>query len=199
MADRKGGLERRPRPERRAARDFERTRRRREPGRDGRFFLHGSVATLERDRASRQLSLRVTVPACVMQSVTPVLLGSGLLDSYELHGPLSAWIPSVAEEGFADAAIEADPGVASRVNSALQECARQSLEVFRAAAEVLKFPGDAVPVLPMGTYVRFRYRCGADALGEALSKLVPMREAGIPELRFALASALAEALAEWDH
>jgi hypothetical protein len=156
-----------------------------------RFFSHGEVSLVEEDPVAEQLSLQVVLPACVMQAVTPQLLGAGFIDCYEVREPLAAWIPTVSDAGF----LSGDPSVCSSVNAGMRAAARASLEAFAAAGRSLRFPGDALPLLPMGTYVRFRLRCAAGDLAAQLPSM--SGAAGVAELRYALASALAQALARW--
>lgn len=143
------------------------------------------------DRSSRQAQFSVTAPACVLQAALPQLLSSGLIEGYEVARPLAAWVPTVADEGFAPG----DPGVPARVNAAAREAARASLDLFRRSSGHMLFPGDLVPILPMGTYVTFRLRCRLDDLVPSLPAMVPA--AGVAELRFALAAAAAAVYRRW--
>lgn len=156
-----------------------------------RFFSHGEVSVLEEDRASGQAVLSVVLPACVMQAVTPQLLAAGLIDAYEVRRPLAAWVPTVDDSGFRSD----DPSVCSSVNAGLAAAARASMEAYAAAEPSLRFPGDALPVLPMGTYVRFRIRCAVDALTVAVEGMG--RTAGVAELRHAFARVVAVLLVKW--
>jgi hypothetical protein len=156
-----------------------------------RFFQHGEVSVLEEDRGSGQAVLSVVLPACVMQAVTPQLLAAGLVDSYEVRRPLAAWVPTVEDSGFRSD----DPTVCSFVNAGLRAAARASLEAFAAAEPSLRFPGDALPILPMGTYVRFRIRCSVDALTVAVEGMG--RSAGVSELKHAFARVVSVLLVRW--
>lgn len=156
-----------------------------------RFFSHGEVSVIEEDRASGQVVLSVVLPACVMQAVTPQLLGAGLIDSYELRRPLAAWVPTIEDSGFSTD----DPTVCSSVNAGLHAAARAALEAFTAAGASLLFPADALPVLPLGTYVRFRMRCSVDALVPAVRAM--QRSAGVAELKHAFARVAAALLVHW--
>lgn len=156
-----------------------------------RFFSHGEVSVLEGDRDSGQVVLSVVLPACVMQAVTPQLLGAGFIDSYELRSPLAAWIPTIEDSGFSSI----DPTVCSAVNAGIRAAARASLEAFSASKEFLRFPADALPVLPLGTYVRFRMRCSVDALAVAVESM--QGSAGVAELKHAFARAISVLLAGW--
>ncbi len=155
------------------------------------FFTHGEVCVTEEDRESGQAVLSVVLPACVMQAVTPVLLGAGLLDSYELRSPLAAWVPTVEDAGFRSG----DPAVCSAVNAGIRAAAQAALEAFGAARRELLFPADALPVLPMGTYVRFRLRCSVDALAASLPRMGG--SAGVAELKHAFARVVSALLVHW--
>jgi len=155
------------------------------------FFTHGEVCVTEEDRESGQAVLSVVVPACVMQAVTPSLLGAGLIEGYEIRSPLAAWVPTVEDAGFRSR----DPAVCSAVNAGVRAAAQAALEAFAAAKARLLFPADVLPVLPMGTYVRFRLRCSVDGLVRSLESMGGA--AGVAELRHALARVLAALLAHW--
>lgn len=156
-----------------------------------RFFQHGEVSLLEDDQASGQAVLSVVLPACVMQAVTPQLLAAGLIDAYEVRRPLAAWVPTVDDSGFRSD----DPSVCSSVNAGLRAAARASMEAYAAAEPSLRFPGDALPVLPLGVYVRFRLRCSVDALTVAVDGM--QRTAGVAELRHAFARVISVLLVRW--
>lgn len=164
--------------------------RRRDPSR---FFSRGSVEVLAEDASTRQVQLRVTVPACVLQAAFPQLLGSGLVDGYEVASPLAVWMPTVADEGFVEGA---EAGTPSFVNAAARSAAAASLQLFGQSASVLRFPADLVPLLPMGVYVRCRLRCRLDALVSSLDSMAPV--AGVAEFKYALASVSASLLFRWD-
>jgi hypothetical protein len=155
------------------------------------FLKHGEVSVLEEDRDSGQLIMSVVLPACVMQAVTPSLLGAGSIDSYELRWPLAAWVPTVADVGFRSQ----DTSVCSEINARVARAAVESLRAFADSVPHLLFPGDVLSVLPMGTYVRFRLRCYVDDLVPRVQAMGG--EAGVAELKFALASEVAALLSRW--
>ncbi len=160
----------------------------REPGR---FFTHGEVSVLGEDGVSGQVELSVVLPACLMQAVTPQLLAAGPINGYEIRKPLAVWVPTISDAGFSSP----DPSVCSATNAAIVRASRESLQTFAAAEKVLAFPGDALPMLPMGTYVRFRIRCSADSLLAVLPGMSGV--AGVAELRYAFASVLGPLLERW--
>jgi hypothetical protein len=159
----------------------------------GSFFINGSVKVISEDMTSRHIQFSITMPACVMQAVTPLLLGAGFIDQYELRKPLSAWIPSIAEEGFTS---NSDPNFPTRVNALIHQSVKETLDLFSSVSSHLKFPADVLPILPIGIYVQFKFRCSVDALGPILENMGGA--AGVAEFRFALASVLASVLARWD-
>ncbi len=155
------------------------------------FLKHGEVSVLEEDRESGQAVMSVVLPACVMQAVTPCLLKAGSLDSYELRWPLAAWVPTVADAGFRSP----DPTVCSEVNARVARVASDALRAFADVAPHLLFPGDVLPALPLGTYVRFRLRFSVDRLAPQIGLMGG--EAGVAELKYALASEVAALLSRW--
>lgn len=126
-----------------------------------------------------------------MQAVTPSLLGVGMIDDYEIRQPLAVWVPTVADEGF----LSRDPRICTVANARVRAAASELLRVFSEVSSLLRFPGDMLSALPMGTYVRFRLRCHADILPRALSEMDGA--SGVAELRYALAAALASVLGRW--
>lgn len=169
-------------------------------GRNGgthRFFEHGGVAVLNSDPKLRQASFRITIPASVAQTISPALLGAGVLDQYVLMNPLSAWMPSLGEERIKPEVSVVDPAVAGRVNSAVRAVVHDTLEAFRTLSQALIDPSDLIPMLPLGVYVIFRFRCQVDDVPGVLSELGRTTVAGTAEFRYALAAALAEVLLEF--
>jgi hypothetical protein len=166
-------------------------------GRVHRIFEHGGVQVLESDADSRQAAFRMSMPVSVVQTVSPALLGAGMMDQYVLASPLSAWIPSLAADRVKPELSERDPEVARRLNSAVQAKAYEVLELFRTLSQAVVDPSDLIPMLPLGTYVKFRFRCRVDDLPKALSELERSAVAGVGEFRYALASALAEVLLQF--
>ena len=157
----------------------------------GGFFTHGDVSVLDEDSSSGQVALSVVLPACVMQAVTPQLLGAGLVDGYELHQPLAAWVPTISDAGFRPG----KPELVAAMNAEVRRCAQSALDGFSVVQGYLLFPADALPMLPMGTYVRFRIRCDVDRLVAAIPSMGGA--AGVAELKYAFASVLAPLLARW--
>lgn len=166
-----------------------------EPGTRYAFFEHGFVQAVSWDPVSRQAAFSVTVPASIVQTVTPPLLGAGKLDQYVLHNPVAAWIPVIGSGRLHPAA--ANPDMADRINRKVREKVQEILDLFLDVSRILVDPSDLIPALPLGTYVNFRFRCRVDGMIKVLSELDRTRVAGVPEFRYALSSALAEVLKEF--
>jgi hypothetical protein len=164
----------------------------------GQFLQHGKIELILEDQNARQVELRIIMPACVMQAVTPLLLESGLIHEYKMVSPLMAWIPTIAREGFKEDIIQNQSELDSGVNKIAINLAHQILEFFCEASAILKFPTDLVPLLPMGTYIEFQYRCSIDKLAITLEKISESNIAGIPEFRYAMAGILVSILKRWD-
>jgi hypothetical protein len=167
-----------------------------EEGRDRilgrRFFQHGQVSLAGLDKDGRKAALRICIPCCLMHAATPVLLGAGVIDGYEVMNPMSVWLPALSEERFKEQGQDA----VRTVNREVRQSAERAAQMFRDAGRLLKDPSDLVPLLPMGTYVTFLYRCRVDALADVLTGLDAMPVAGVKELRYAVASVLASVLKE---
>ena len=161
-----------------------------------RFFNHGKVSVAGHDAESRQAILIICMPCCLMHAVTPALLGAGSVDGYSIMNPVAAWIPQLSDERFHPEYVGADQRVSPRANRILSQKVQEILSTFGSMAPVLKNPSDIVPMLPLGTYVEFRYRCRLDDLAVALIEIEKTMVAGVPEFRYALAGALAKVLTE---
>jgi len=161
-----------------------------------RFFQHGSVQVQTADADSRKAAFQVSMPASVAQAVTPALMGAGVLDQYVLMNPLAAWVPSMGPDRMRPGVLVQDPEIADRVNLAVRQQVRTVLDLFRDLSLAMVDPSDLIPMLPLGVYVSFRFRCGVDSLVRALDELGRTDGvAGVAEFRFALSAALAEVLA----
>lgn len=155
-----------------------------------RFFEHGQISVAGTDEKSRHAVLRITMPCCLMHAVTPALLGAGIIDGYEVMNPVAVWLPKLGE----DRLINPSQEVANKINYEIKFIIEKVLTVFLNTGKNLFDKADLVPILPMGTYITFRYRCRVDVLAEILTVLDGTPVAGIAEFRFALASALASIL-----
>lgn len=161
-----------------------------------RFFKHGGVQIISSDSTSRQVAFQITMPASIVQTISPPLLGAGVMDQYLLANPVAVWIPPVSpEQIIPNPSISGD--LSGRINSLIQSTVKETLELFRVFSSQVENPSDLIPMLPLGVYVTFRFRCCIDDLVTVMSELERTMVAGVAEFRFALASAMAEALSEF--
>ena len=158
------------------------------------FFSHGEVSIAGHDAKSRQAILLVCMPFCLMQAVTPALLGAGSVDEFSVMNPVSAWIPQLSDERFHPEYVGTDKRVSPRANRIILQKVREIMSTFGSLTPILRDSSDIVPMLPLGVYVQFRYRCGLDGLAEALIEMEKTMVAGVPEFRYALAAALTRIL-----
>jgi hypothetical protein len=161
-----------------------------------RFFEFGEITIQAHDPRQKEAALDVCMPACLMQAVTPQLLGAGFIDKYSVRSPLATWLPKITAERFLPDLVEAAPHIPIRVQEQMFQRAKSLLEMFVQLSKALIDPTDAVPLLPLGIYVTFQYRCRTDDLAKVLLGLETMPISGIAEFRFALASVLARLLQE---
>lgn len=155
------------------------------------FLAHGEVSVKYHDVPSRMVALQICIPSWLMTAATPILLGAGLIDEYEIRSPLSVWFPTIPNDRFIPEYVDISRDLSLRASEQSVALIKAILEWFIQLSKVLKDPTDAVPILPLGIYVTFQYRCRIDAMAEALLKLESLPLAGIPEFRFALAEVLA--------
>ena len=160
-----------------------------------RFFEHGRVSVVGQDSSARQAIFHVCLPCCLMQAVTPLFLGPGSIDQYQITNPVAVWLPSLTDDRFRPEFTGTGANrVSKRANRVLVKKAMEVLQVFSTISPTLADPSDIVPLLPMGTYVEFRYRCDVDGTALMINKMGEIPIAGIPELCYSMAAALAQVL-----
>lgn len=160
------------------------------------FFEYGGVQIISSDSTSRQVAFQITMPASIVQTISPPLLGAGIMDQYLLANPVAVWIPPISPEQIVPNPNISD-SLSERMNSLIHSMMKETLELFRVFSSQVENPSDLIPMLPLGVYVTFRFRCCIDDLITVMSELERTMVAGVAEFRFALASAMAEALSEF--
>jgi hypothetical protein len=161
-----------------------------------RFFNHGEVSVAGHDAKSRQAILIICMPCCLMQTLTPALLGAGSVDNYSILNPVAVWMPQLTDIQFHPQYVGTDERTSPRANRIISQKIQEVLSMFGTLTPVLKNPSDIVPMLPLGIYVQFRYRCRLDDLAPTLEEMGKTMVVGVPEFRYALAGALAKILTE---
>lgn len=154
-----------------------------------RFFEHGKVSVVWRDEEGTQVALLISVPNCLMQAVSPILLGAGTIDLFEVMNPISVWMPTLGPDRFRDGGIRA-----RATNLEIRDSCLRVTAMFRDIGKNLVDQSDIIPMLPLGVYVTFRLRCFTSSLGEAILKLEGMPVVGVDELRCALEAARRDVL-----
>lgn len=147
------------------------------------------------DHKSRQACLRIVAPYCVVQAATPALLGAGLIDEFSLHNPIAVWIPEPRIDAFKNAVRVPCPDVATVSRGVVVQHVTRLLSCFSEIAQAMDDPSELFPMLPLGTYVKVRYRCGYDKLGAILEGMEE-NVSGLPHLRYAMAEVLSFMLLE---
>jgi hypothetical protein len=158
-----------------------------------RFFEHGQITVAWCDETVSQLALRITAPHCLVHTVTPILLGAGTVDLYQIMNPISVWIPQLSPERFVD------PSRSLRMNAEIRDACSRILTLFRDAGKQLIDQSDIIPSLPLGVYVTFRLRGWTKPIQEASIKLASMHIVGVYEFRTALNAAIDEAIMNSGH
>jgi hypothetical protein len=167
------------------------------PQDETRFFEHGQVTFVARDFPSGTAALDITMPCCLFQATIPQLLAAGFIDHPRIHHPVVVWMPEVSIERmnvFGHSQSGAD-----QVNIAVRSWLKQLLSIFEKLSVYLQDPSDIVPMLPLGTYIDFRWRVRiVDILKvmEGVQRIIHV--AGVPEFQWALACVLQCVLQDYD-
>lgn len=167
------------------------------PSEDCKFFEHGSACLELCDSISRQALVRVCMPCSLFQTVTPQLLGNGTIDELRIKNPISFWIPKLTKERFIGQAALVE-GIDIRTNAAIKEEVERIGKIFAHLQDYLIDPSDLVPILPLGTYITFIYRCKIDNVLSLLEGINSIKVVGVHEFQWALATVLHQALLDFE-
>ncbi len=171
-----------------------------EPSDNAKFFEHGCVSIENRDFQNRLVCLRVCMPCCLFQAITPSLLGQGFIDKLSIRSPVSIWLPRLTKERLNSLGGQID-SIDHHVNLLLKQKAEETLKLFQEISQILNDPSDIIPIVPMGVYIEFQYRCKIDNMLELLASVEKTPVVGVYEFQWALASVLhciLEDLNRWD-
>lgn len=163
------------------------------------FFEYGEVELEASDKQTRQLSLRICMPCVLMQTITPAMLGAGLIDNNEIRNPIAVWLPKVTEELISPLIVQRIPNITEMIEKGMLGTVESVMEAFQDLGKAFIDPSFLISMLPMGIYVRFRFRGTIIGFAGALEELEKFNIVGIPEFRYACAEVLAKALIEFDH
>src|SRR3990167_3478660 len=122
------------------------------PSESATFFEFGEVKLEEHDFITRQASIRICMPCCLFQAVTPSLLGAGLIDQFEIRYPIAVWIPQFSTDRLSHFAENSDD-VVSQLNSTLKTCVQEVIATFQKCAHVMLNPSDLIPIFHLGVYI----------------------------------------------
>lgn len=171
-----------------------------EPQDETRFFEHGQVQFAARDFPSRTAALDITLPCCLFQTVVPQLLAAGVIDHPRIHQPIAIWMPQVTVQRMN--VFGASQSGADQVNVAVKSWLKQLLTIFEKLSAYLLDPADIIPMLPLGTYVDFRWRVRVDDILKVIEGVQKQSHvSGIAEFQWALACVLQcvlEDYASWE-
>jgi hypothetical protein len=160
------------------------------------FFEYGKVSLLLSDYESRTVSVEISMPCSLFQTVVPQLLAHGQIDYLKIREPIAVWIPQLADDRFSENA-RVIKGIGDRINVALKEEASRTIKLFIHLQDHLKDPSDIIPILPLGIYVTFNYKCFVDRIMNILVGIESIPVFGIPEFQWSLASVLNQVLQDF--
>jgi hypothetical protein len=159
------------------------------------FFEDGKVELELFDLKSRQVLVSVQIPNCLFQAVTPSLLGAGFVDDLRISDPICVWIPQISKERISLLGSQV-ADIENKINIAIKSQVEILLNIFSQTSSLLANPSDLVPMLPLGTYVCFKYRCNIDRIPDLLSGIQNTPVNGVHEFQWAMASILNAVLSE---
>ena len=161
------------------------------------FFEHGQVIFSSRDFPSRTAVLDITMPCCLFQTVVPQLLGAGVIDHPRIHQPVSVWMPQLSNDRFIKFMTNS-PAASDQVNVAVKSWLQQLLDIFTKLSAYLIDPSDLIPMLPLGIYIDFRWRCRIDDILKVIEGIQIINVAGVSEFQWALTCVLHCILEDYD-
>lgn len=134
------------------------------------------------------LFFSIKMPNCLFQSITEHLYKCGSISNLQIMNPLSTWMPLFDNSSFKliDSKL-----VCKNINSLIRTKLNEILELFKDLSEILNNKEDAIPMMPLGTYIEFNYSSPEYEIAELLTKLENVKIIGVAEFKFALAEVLA--------
>ncbi len=170
-----------------------------EPNDEAKFFERGKVSFVLRDFPSRMAVLEITAPCCLFHAVSPHLLGAGIIDHPSIAQPLQTWMPKLTAAHMNPIARNAE----MQANMAVEKWLDNIIHVFDGLAQLVVDPSYLVPMLPLGIYVTWKWRCKIDDILRVLEGIQAQGHvAGVIEFQWALATVLHCVLNDyqtWEH
>lgn len=154
-----------------------------------RFFEYGKVDVLIRDKT--HVALEICLPISLLISTLPAFLKHGKVGDYTLNNPMSVWLPQIGQDRIKPDILKSSPRIERDVNELKNRKAEEVLKLFQELSTVTLDRSDLVPLLPLGTYALFKYRCKIGDLRlvdidlNQISNII-----GVPELRTAISNIL---------
>ncbi len=158
---------------------------------DSKFFEHGRVTIGLVDDVSQLASLEIVMPYCLLQTITPQLLSAGVIDELRLNDPIAVWFPSLSNNRLSPL-VSRVPDLDRQLNEALTQEITRVIKIFSTVNQYLIDPTDISPMLPLGVYVKYTYRCRFDKMLSLLEGINSIKVVGVGEFQVALASVLSE-------
>ena len=106
------------------------------------FFECGEVTCVAFEETTRQAAINICIPVCLMQTITPALLGAGHLDQYELRNPVVTWMPDLNDEHYKPEIIAQYPDLAKSVNATVKDKLNEVLKLFQELSQATVSPSD---------------------------------------------------------
>ena len=161
------------------------------------FFENGFVKLIDHNFHTRTSLIKCSVPNCLLQAISPVLLGSGIIDNLSLSDPILVWVPKLSEDRIVDLLR---PVVDfSILNKEITNKIEEYLSIYKNLSQALKNPADLIPILPMGVYVTFNYRVHIDKIPAIMFEFEKNPVVGVQDFQWGLAVVLKKILEEFEN
>lgn len=158
------------------------------------FFNHGEVKVGLKDLKSRQVQLEICLPCILFQTITPVILGFGFVDSPKIKQPFAVWIPRYSKERINPAFVS--EASEDRVNTYIKNNVLNLMGSINSVSQVFMNPTDLIPMMPLGTYIEFKMKCKIDDILKIIEGIQKIDVVGILELQLAFSEILKSLLEE---
>lgn len=160
------------------------------------FLGNGYVEILDTNYRDRYVIVKICMPCSLFQTVSPQLLIYGLIDDFSVRNPIVTWMPQLTRDRFSIGQI--DDSTVNAINTCLKDELMRVSNLFIHMSQFLEDPSDLVPMLPLGVYIEFQYRCSVDKIINILEGVNGIQIIGVSEFQWSLAQVLGSILSMFE-
>lgn len=148
------------------------------------FFDQAEISAVKTDISSRSVIFSFHVPLFLTHASFPTLLSSGSIESFSLSNPISSFIPEIKDNS----------PVGKNLDARIRKNAQEALSLFIES----KSKHDLTPILPVGVYVDFLYKCQIDKLVRSIAIWEVKENSYEHEFKWGLAKISHDLIIEFD-